>query len=98
MQIGDLISFGKYEWRVLDIGDKAALVITTEVIEKRVYHNSLVPITWAECDMRKYLNGEFYDKFTEDEKSKIIAVTNETQTTLGLTHMVGKIQRITFSI
>ena len=78
MQIGALMSFGKYEWRVLDIKDNAALIITEEVIEKRVYHNSLVPITWAECDMRRYLNGEFYDKFTEDEKSKIITVTNKT--------------------
>ena len=78
MQVSDIITFGKYSWRILDIQNNAALIITEEVIERHPYHNTLMPITWAECDMRKYLNGEFYDKFTDEEKSKIITVTNKT--------------------
>lgn len=34
-------------------------------------------ITWADCELRKYLNGEFYDKFSEINKSRIIPVTNK---------------------
>jgi len=78
VQIGGKLIFGGYEWRVLDIQGGAALVITEEVTEKRVYHNSLADVTWAQCDMRKYLNSEFYDKFTADERSQIITVTNKT--------------------
>jgi len=78
MQMGDIISFGKYEWRVLDIQDDKILIITGEVIERRPYHNVLMDITWADCDMRKYLNDEFYDSFTDHEKSRILTVTNKT--------------------
>ena len=78
MQIGDKITFGKHEWRVLDIQDNRALIITEEVIGKRLYHDTPVDgITWAECDMRKYLNGEFYDRFTDEEKARIVTVINE---------------------
>ena len=76
--IGSILSFGCYDWRVLDIQGESALIITEEIIEQRPYHNVLMPITWAECDMRKYLNGEFYNKFTDEEKSRIITVTNKT--------------------
>ena len=78
MEIGNIIQFNNANWRVLDVREGSVLIITEEVVEKRVYHSKRVPITWAECDMRKYLNGEFYDRFTGDEKSRIITVTNKT--------------------
>jgi hypothetical protein len=62
MQIGDILSFGSYKWRVLDIQNDTALIITEEIIEQRPYHDRYVDITWADCELRKYLNGEFYDK------------------------------------
>jgi len=78
MKAGDIIQFGNYGWRVLEVRNDAALIITEEVVEKRVYHTSPVDITWAECDMRKYLNGEFYGRFKDEEKSRILMVKNET--------------------
>lgn len=77
MQIGDKIAFDKYEWRVLDIQDNTALIITEYIIEQRAYHDAYKDITWADCSLRKYLNGEFYDKFTEADKSRIIPVINK---------------------
>ena len=77
MQIGDKLMFGNYEWRILSIKDNTALIITEHIIEQRPYHNAYTDITWANCSLRKYLNCEFYDKFTDDEKSKIIKVTNK---------------------
>jgi len=47
------------------------------VLEQRVYHDAYKDITWADCSLRKYLNGEFYDKFNEIDKSRIIPVTNK---------------------
>ncbi len=77
MQAGDKISFGSYEWRVLDIQNNATLIITEYIIEQRAYHNAYKDITWADCSLRKYLNGEFYDRFTVADKSRIIPVLNK---------------------
>jgi len=76
MQVGDKVVFGKYEWRVLDIQNSAVLVITDEIVELRAYHNKPGDIIWADCELRKYLNGEFYDRFTQADKTKIIPTTN----------------------
>jgi len=76
-KVGSIISFGDYNWRVLDIQNNAALVITEEIIEQRSYHDTCKDITWADCSLRKYLNGEFYGKFNSSDKSRIISVLNE---------------------
>jgi hypothetical protein len=77
MQTGDKIVFDKYEWRVLDIQNKSALIITEDIVELRAYNDVYKDTTWAECELRKYLNGEFYDKFSDADKSKIIPVINK---------------------
>jgi hypothetical protein len=75
--IGQKMTFGGYNWRVLDIKDNAALIITENIIEHRAYHDAYKDITWADCSLRKYLNGEFYDKFSATDKSKIITIINK---------------------
>lgn len=75
MQIGDKIKFGRYEWRVLDIKDGAALIITEDIIELRAYHNKSGDITWADCELRNYLNGDFLNNFAEEDKIRIIPTT-----------------------
>ena len=77
MQAGDKISFGSYEWRILEVQKNTALIITEYIIEQRAYHNAYKDITWADCSLRKYLNSEFYDRFTAAEKSRIIPVLNK---------------------
>ena len=77
MQIGDKIRFGRYEWRVLDIQNDMALIITDEIIEQRAYHDAYKEITWADCALRKYLNGTFYETFDKVDQYKIVMVTNK---------------------
>ena len=77
MQIGEKIRFGGYDWLVLDTKVNKALIITEYIIEKRSYHNVYTNITWAECSLRAYLNGEFYDRFAPEEKERIVPVINE---------------------
>ena len=77
MQIGDKILFGQYEWRVLDIQNNAALIITEYIIEQRAFHDAYTDITWTDCSLRKYLNDELYCKFTAADQSRIIPVTNK---------------------
>ena len=69
--------FGKYEWRVLDRQNDKTLIITKKIIEQSPYHNSYRAITWADCSLREYLNGEFYDKFSPADRSRIIPVINK---------------------
>lgn len=76
-KIDSIISFGGYNWRVLDIQSNAALIITEDIIEQRAYHDAYKDITWADCTLRKYLNGEFYNKFTQSDKLRIIPVINK---------------------
>lgn len=77
IKIDSLLSLGGYNWRVLDIQMDKALIITEEIIEQRPYHDVYKDITWADCALRKYLNGEFYDKFNSAGKSRIIPVINK---------------------
>uniref|UniRef100_UPI002FCE2382 DUF6273 domain-containing protein n=1 Tax=Algoriphagus boritolerans TaxID=308111 RepID=UPI002FCE2382 len=72
----DLITFGNNIWRVLDIKDDRALIITEDIIELRWYHNDFVDITWEESELRRYLNNEFFNTFNREEKGKILSVEN----------------------
>jgi len=77
MQVGDKISFGCYDWRVLEIRNNMALIITEYIIEQRAYHDAYKDITWEDCSLRKYLNTEFYNKFDAIHKARIIPVINK---------------------
>jgi hypothetical protein len=72
----DPITFGKYNWLVLDVKDCGALIITRDIIELHWYHNAFAETTWADCDLRKYLNIDIYNRFSKDEQAKITPVTN----------------------
>ncbi len=76
-KVGSTIAFGSFNWRVLAVQNNAALIITEEIIERRSYHDVYKEITWAECSLRKYLNDEFYYRFTVADKSRIARVLNK---------------------
>lgn len=76
-KIGEHLSFGDYTWRILDMKEDAVLIITEEIIEHRPYHDAYKPITWADCALREYLNGEFYNRFSEGDQSRILPVINK---------------------
>jgi transcriptional regulator with XRE-family HTH domain len=59
MTEGNIIIFGKYQWRVLKTDGNSALIITERVIELRAFHEEFIEITWENCDLRKYLNKQF---------------------------------------
>ncbi len=76
MLVGDKVSFGNYDWRVLDVQNDRALMITESIIEQRAYHDAYTDVTWADCALRKYLNSEFVAKLPVADQSRIIPVTN----------------------
>lgn len=77
---GDDISFGKYYWRILNIEDNKVLLRCNTIVDTMQFDKSEIGnkpgqkmLSWKESDIRKYLNGLFYDEtFTLKEKEIII--------------------------
>ena len=71
VKVGDVIPFGGYDWRVLDVKDGKALIISDRTVGTKNYHEVNETVTWENCDLRKYLNGEFYNSFSAADRAKI---------------------------
>ena len=76
-KVGSIYRFGNYDWRVLDVQDGKALLLSDLVITNKPYHESFDSITWENCTLRReYLNNELYNSFSEGDKKRIIETTN----------------------
>ena len=70
VKTGDTIQLGGYDWRVLELRDGKALVLSERILMGRIYNPT--DATWETSDMRRYLNCVFYDNtFTAEEKAWI---------------------------
>ena len=88
--VGNTLTLGHYEqdnnpdngkepveWIVLDVQDKQALLISKYGLEARAFNKAFVRMTWAECDLRTWMNGTFMNElFSAEEQSRIVTVTN----------------------
>ena len=92
LQSGNTITFGNYfhndnrsrtpiEWLVLEVFDNnTALVVSKYILDFRSYHHRGENVTWENCSLRKWLNGDFLNEtFSETEKRRITlsAVRND---------------------
>lgn len=73
------VSFGSYSWRVLDVQDGKALLLAEDILEKRRYHSSETSVTWENCELREYLNGEFLRRFCSNEQDRIAKTENRNE-------------------
>jgi len=97
----DRVNLGGYDWLVLDAQNGKALLLSDKSVEKRAYHNKKtyqnehINITWEECDLRKYLNGEFYNKLGPEKtmiaETKLINNNNPWHGTAGGSATTDKI-------
>jgi len=67
-----VVSFGGHKWRVLDERDNKVLLLSEKIILPNKYHDVFENITWADSDVRKFLNSDFYSEFTEAEQKQIV--------------------------
>ncbi len=72
------------EWRVIDIetssndGGNRILVISRYALDYLPYSEEYEDITWENCDLREWLNNDFYNgAFSKDEKKQIVLVNND---------------------
>lgn len=60
-------------WNVLAVEDGKALLISEMGLDCRMYHGDNTTMTWENCDLRKWLNGEFFQSaFTAEEQAQIL--------------------------
>jgi hypothetical protein len=59
-------------WTVLAVENGKALLISEKGLDCRMYHGDNTTMTWENCDLRKWLNGEFLENtFTAQEQGDI---------------------------
>ena len=69
----ELIEFGGITWRVLDVQGDRALIISEYILANRRYHyRQFESTTWETSNIRQYLNGPFLNRFSEDERARIL--------------------------
>ncbi|MBQ9196735.1 MAG: hypothetical protein IJ157_05770 [Clostridia bacterium] len=88
-RVGNVITLGEYpqegaedqpiEWIVLQKANGAAFVISRYILEGIPYHENKDKVTWEECSLRAWLNGDFYyGAFSDEERALIMSTkTNE---------------------
>jgi len=70
VEVGIVVEFGGIVWRVLDLQDGRALLLSEYILEPRAFSRENHAI-WEISDLRAYLNGEFYYRFAEEERAHI---------------------------
>ena len=82
-QVGNIIEFGSYyqddlsrktpiKWRVLEVKDGKALLISELLLDAQPYNKEFKEITWENSSIRDWLNNEFINEaFTQSEQNKI---------------------------
>ena len=82
---GSVVQFGTFEtdgessngkeklnWIILDRIDDEVLLISEDILLSRAYNPvPFAEITWEKCDLRSYLNNDFYEKFIVDSFTNI---------------------------
>jgi len=70
---------------VLDVQGEKALLLSKDIIERNEYYRDYIEpqefetngVTWESSTIRKYLNGIFYNSFSEEDKKRIAETTNQ---------------------
>ena len=69
--VGDIVTFGKYTWYVIDKADDGCTLLSEKYITEGAYNTEWEVITWEKCTLRTWLNNDFYNEFNDDEKAMI---------------------------
>lgn len=82
--VGTIVEFGGYEWIILAKDDDKTMLVTKECVELKEFSANSYYSLWEECSLREWLNGKFYDGFSEDEKLLIDSSAINTNSHLKL--------------
>lgn len=71
-EIGDTVSFGGFDWYVIGRAEDTETLLCRQSIGIMPYHSEAGDITWENCSLRHWLNSEFYNAFTDEERALIV--------------------------
>jgi len=72
-RVGGIVSFGEYQWRILEIQGDRALILSESNVDRRQMHDlERGNLTFRNSQLFQWLNTEFYDMFSDNDKSRII--------------------------
>ena len=82
-KIGAKIVFGNYdntpiEWRVLDIEDDKALLISQYALDCKRYNEESINTSWEKCTLRKWLNSDFLNSAFNSTEQNLIQLSTVT--------------------
>ncbi|MCR5150245.1 MAG: DUF6273 domain-containing protein [Clostridiales bacterium] len=89
IKVGSLVKFGNYyqsnsenkeeiEWRVLEVKDGKALIISEKALDCQEYNTEYTSVTWETCSLRKWLNETFINEAFNKGEQTILAETKVT--------------------
>ena len=102
VSVGTCFTFGNYkqgkngeilpiEWRVLEIEDGKALVLTDAVLDEVAFNEIEKSVTWNNCTLRKWMNDDFLNAaFSSSEQEKIATVVINNHSTIQFIDENGK--------
>ena len=90
LKIGDEVAFGHYyqngdkrktsvQWVIIDEDEDSFLLISKEVLDYRAFDQFTISkrlITWEESEIRRWLNGSFYNELLNKDEKKLFAFMN----------------------
>lgn len=89
-QPGEIITFGTYpqtaegtdstpiQWLVLENSSSELFVLSKYILDCKRYHGEFTDTSWRDCDLRQWLNDEFYNSTFTDAEKKIVKTTHNT--------------------
>ncbi|APU86922.1 bacterial Ig-like domain family protein (plasmid) [Clostridium botulinum] len=78
LMVGDIFNISGIDWVVVaknheGYPDGSVTVMSKDILEKRPFDTKSLPSShWGKSSLRAYLNGEFYNKLSEDLKTNIL--------------------------
>lgn len=70
----DKVYFGGIEWLKLISSSGRFLCLSADIITVLPYNDELKKTSWKSCSLRKWLNTSFMERFTDEERRRIIRI------------------------
>ena len=70
IKVGDIVVFGDYTWNVINETDDGYTLLCEKCITQNAYDTDGDNL-WSKSSLREWLNNDFYNEFSDEEKAMI---------------------------
>ena len=75
LTVGCWVKFSGHSWQILARDGDQALLFCIEPLAYRPFHETSQPVTWADCSLRQWMNGELLQTIFTPEEQALIELT-----------------------